>query len=215
MNENLILLSQSYNDNKALRLLIKLAPYGGLIDSTLSSFYIREKERRLKVFFDELERSQISLTDEEIQNNDFLHKYFITLKAAVNTKRDEKIQYFARLLQNSNSPLLNPDLDTYDDFLGILDELTFQEIYILLSIRKFFAEYTGGKGLNNVAMYRPLKAKLAEEMKVSENEIISYYVRLERTGLIHHFRDQFMSKEVNDTVNLTETFRKLETLAHM
>jgi hypothetical protein len=215
MNDDLTWIAKSYNDNRSLRLMLQLLPYGGLVDKTLSSFYIREKERRLKVFFDELNKGNINLTDEEIQNDEFLHKYFITAKAVVNTRRDEKICYFAHLLQNYNSPMLNPDLDNYDDFLAILDELTFQEIKILLFMRKYFEEYNRPRGLNNVGVYRPLKADLATELNVSENEIISYFIRLERTGLVHLLQNNFQLKEVNDSINLSDTFKKLQALAQM
>lgn len=215
MNNDLNWIAKSYNDNRALRLMVQLLPYGGLIDKTLSSFYIKEKERRLKVFFDELNQGNINLSEEEIQNDEFLHKYFITARAVVDTRRDEKIRYFAHLLQNCNSPLLNRNLDNYDDFLGILDELTFQEIKILLFIRRYFEEYKAPRGLNNVALYRPLKSSLAAELNVTENEIVSYFIRLERTGLLHLYQGHFQHNEVSDSANLSDTFKKLELLAQM
>ncbi len=193
MNDDLTWIGKSYNDNRALRLMVQLLPYGGLIDKNLAAFYIREKERRLKVFFDELNQGNINLTDAEIKNDDFLHKYFITARAVVDTHGDVKIRYFAHLLQNYNSPLLNRDLANYDDFLAILDELTFQEVKILLFIRKYIEEYKGPPGLNNLAIYRPLKSDLATELNVTEDEIISYFVRLGRTGLTHFYQGVFQT----------------------
>lgn len=215
MNEVVTNLLQSYSENRPLRLLIQALPMGGIVDGELAQFYTKEKARRLKVFFEELAQDEIHLSDEIVLNNDFLHKYFVTLKAAIDTKRDEKIQYFARLLRNQRSPLLNPDTDSYEDFIQVLDDLTYQEISILLFIREFTNNHPGPKGLNNMAVYRPMKKKLAEIMSVSENEIVSYFVRLERTGLVHHYKGGAFNKEVHDYLILTDLFSKLETLAGM
>lgn len=195
--------------------MLKLLPYGDLVDGTLASFYTREKERRLKVFFDELDKGTISLTEEDIQKDDFLHKYFITVKAAVETKRDEKIQYFARLLMNGNSALINDKTDNYEDFLKVLDELTNQEIFILLFVRKFTSEFDKGPGLSNMAVYRPMKAALATALDVSEDEVRSYFVRLERTGLVHHYQGSVFNNDVHNYLILSDTYKKLELLVQI
>jgi hypothetical protein len=85
MNDSLYLLAESHHSNEVLRTLIKLIPYGSIVDNNLSSFYTKEKERRLKVFFDELDKGAIPLTKELLDSDEFLHKYFITLKAVLET----------------------------------------------------------------------------------------------------------------------------------
>jgi hypothetical protein len=215
MNDSLLLLAQSYNENKALRLLLKLFPHGSMVDNTLASFYTKEKERRIRVFFDELSKGTIPLSEDELQSDDFLHKYFITIKAVLETKRDEKIRYFARLLLQAFSDLINRSTDSYEDFLKILDELTYQEIFILIFIRSFEKEYDGPRGLNNMGMYRPLKTKLASVLGVSEDEVFSYFVRLQRTGLVRHFYDSVFDKEVHSYILLTDIFQKLEILTQL
>lgn len=110
-------------------------PKGSIVDSTLASFYTKEKERRLKDFYDELASGNLNLTPEYIKTDDFLHKYFITLHVVLETKRTEKIQFFARLLNNSQSPMVNTLTEYYEDFLKALDELTYQELFILIKLR--------------------------------------------------------------------------------
>src|SRR5438105_2632604 len=124
MDNSLYLLTENYNSNEVLRLLVKLIPYGSIIDNKLVNFYTKEKEKRLKAFYDELASGKIELSEELVQSEDFLHKYYVTLKAALETKRFEKIRYFAKLLKNCQSTLLNQETDYYEDFVKVLDDLT-------------------------------------------------------------------------------------------
>lgn len=104
MNDFIYNLAKYYDSNPTLRMLVKLLPKGGAIDG-LVNFYTKERERRTQVFFEELENGKIELTDEVINSDSFLHKYFITLKATLDTNRTEKIKCFAELLQNTESDI--------------------------------------------------------------------------------------------------------------
>ena len=97
MKDSFQLLLESYNDNRALRLLIQALPFGGSVDSELVQFYTKEKERRVTVFFDELADVKIELTDDVVLDNDFLHKYFITLKAVIEFCRLPQKQYVLKV----------------------------------------------------------------------------------------------------------------------
>ena len=216
MNNSFYLLAESYNSNKTLRLLIKLFPYGGIVDNTLASFYSKERERRLKVFYDEIANGDLQLTDEIIKSEEFLYKYYITLKAVLETRRSEKIQYFARLLKNSESELLNKETDYYEDFLKVLDDLTYQEIFVLLKLRereKEHATIVGNRLMINKRFYRKFKSDLASVMGISENEIISILIRLGRTGCVNYDKNMQHFNEVNDSIATTDFYKKLEDLA--
>jgi hypothetical protein len=177
--------------------------------------FILKKRKDGSNFFNELNRGNIPLTEDDIQSDDFLYKYFITIKAVIKTRRDEKIKHFANLLLHANSDLLNNKTDSYEDFLKVLDDLTYQETFILLFIRQFAFEYKKPAGLSNMGMYRPMKEKLASILEVSEDEIRSYFVRLERTGLVHHYQASVFDKDVHSYIILTDTFKKLEQLTQM
>ncbi len=215
MNDNLFLLAEEYHDNTVLRTLIKALPIGGIVDNTLANIYTKEKERRLKVFYNELANGSLNLTNEYINTDDFLHKYFITLHAVIETKRDEKIKFLARLLNNSESPLANTATDYYDDFLKALDELTYQELYILITLRKIEREFEAdNKNLDffKVQVYASLKEKLMSSLGISENEVYAILIRLERTGTVSFIRNQHTLKH-HDSIITTDFFRKLSQLA--
>jgi len=54
------------------------------------------QEDRLRAFFEELDKGNVALTDEIIKSENFLHAFFATTKASLNTRRKEKIRMFAR-----------------------------------------------------------------------------------------------------------------------
>ncbi len=156
------------------------------------------------------------MTEDLIRSDDFIHKYFITLKAALETKRNEKIQYFARLLKNSNSPLANEPVDYYEDFIKVLDDLTYQELRILIKLHEqenLHESYEGNRLMVNKRFYRKFKAHLAEDMGISEDEVLSIFIRLGRTGCVNLDKSMEPLKQVHDSIATTDFFKKLEYLA--
>ncbi len=91
-------------------------------------------EERLRVFFDELDSGSVELTPDLIKTEKFLHCYFATSRAAIRTRRREKIRMFARLLKSSTLPNLLSDADEYEEYLQILDDLSYREILVLSTI---------------------------------------------------------------------------------
>lgn len=216
MNDSLYLLAESYNSHKILRLLVKLIPRGGIVDSSLSSYYTKEKEKRVTTFFDELAKNETPLTEDIINSDDFLHKYFITLKAVIETKRTEKIRYFARLLNNCNTSLINDETDNFEDFIKILDDLTFQEIQILSIIRECDRETNdesidfNRKMTGAISFYKKIKENISIQLRITEDEVRSHLNRLERTGCVFY---QKAANEKMFSVVTTSLYHKLEWLA--
>lgn len=100
---------------------------------------VRERqERRLKTFFDEVNEGEITLDKQIIENNEFLHRYFITLRTVLKTNRDEKIKVLADFFINRGSRNLDGSYtDTYEEYLGIIDELSYRELLILRTLEDF------------------------------------------------------------------------------
>lgn len=130
-------IADAYEGSPIVRALVQVVmapiPYGigSAIGAALTSAIENMREERLRTFFDELAKGTRHLTEELIQEEDFLHAYFSTLKAAMNTRRREKIRLFARMLSNaSQERRLGSDI--FEEFLGILDDLSVRELQILL-----------------------------------------------------------------------------------
>lgn len=119
----------------ALSGLVDLVPYG--LGSTINNIITEIQSRRLRTFLDQAANGETQLTQEIIEKEDFLHNYFATVSAVINTRRIEKIRLFGNLFNKAvyTNTILNTD--EYEFFLKILDELTFIEIELLSSLDEF------------------------------------------------------------------------------
>lgn len=152
---------------------------------------VRERqERQLKTFFDELNEGEITLDKETIANNEFLHRYFITLRTVLKTNRDEKIKVLADFFINRGSRNLDGShTDTYEEYLGIIDELSYRELLILRTLEEFEKRLIGSGGnIENGKNQKMIKYWAEFKNTVSaftEGSVLvpALMKRLERSGL--------------------------------
>lgn len=131
-----------YSANKLVRTLLQNLsvagiPIGALIDSVASEAYNKLHVERATIFFKELDKGNIELTKEIVESEDFLYSLFSALKAAIYTRQKEKVRFFAKLFVKKYVENGFSQADEYDDYLKILDELTFREIYMLYRLKEY------------------------------------------------------------------------------
>lgn len=151
-------LADYYKDNVSLRMLLQLIPQGigSAVDVYLTNLIDSYKKEKIRLFFQDIESCKIHISQEVIESNDFLYAFFATTKSVINTKRNEKITYFSNLFING----LNKDLyktDKYEQYLIILDELTYQEIQILEILKKFEVEIHKKPEIGDKSEINPLQ----------------------------------------------------------
>lgn len=112
-------------------------PVGDIIDSIVTEKYNKLHVDRAAIFFEELDKGQIELTAEVIQSEEFLFSLFSALKASLYTRQKEKVRFFAKLFAKHLTKNQFSKADEYDDYLRILDELTFREIYMLYRLKQY------------------------------------------------------------------------------
>lgn len=112
-------------------------PVGDVIDSLAAEAYNKIHIERAAIFFEELDKGQIELTQEVIQSEEFLFSLFAALKASLYTRQKEKVRFFAKLFAKHLTENQFSQADEYDDYLKILDELTFREIYMLYRLKQY------------------------------------------------------------------------------
>jgi hypothetical protein len=149
------------------------------------------QERQLKTFFDKLNEGEITLDKETIANKEFLHRYFITLRTVLKTNRDEKIKVLADFFINRGSK--NPDgshTDTYEEYLGIIDELSYRELLILRTLEEFEKRLIGsGDGniedgrITKMSKYWAEFQNTVSELTEGSTLVPALMKRLERSGL--------------------------------
>ena len=181
-----IALSERYKRNPVLRVLVGLIPYGSTVEVAALGVVDRIREDRSRTFFDELANANGIENPELLESEDFIHCFFATAKFALNTRRREKIRMFGRLLKCAalaDSGL--SDVDEYEDFLGILDEISYRELRGL-AILDGFSESPRAKDQNDmqwtIAFWDDFSRQLSAELQLPEDEVADYMRRLGRTG---------------------------------
>jgi len=180
-------LSLFYDEKPIIRALLQLVPSWGIADSLLQQRVDEIRSDRLKIFFDELASGKIELSEELIESENFLHRYFSTLRAALNTRHREKIRMFAKLL---NSSLTQPNpgsADEFEELLAVLDMVTLREFGVLNDLRKNELHHPPNTEENEVQNARHywdnFRKESIQKFSIPENAFTAFMAKLERTGL--------------------------------
>ncbi|WP_294324708.1 hypothetical protein [uncultured Chryseobacterium sp.] len=186
-------LSKEYN-TPLVRTLIKLIPIvGSFLDLTISNEFEKAKIKRLRSFFSKLENGNLDLTDEIINNDQFLYCYFKTINSVIFTKRTEKIEYFSNLFKNA---IIQSEIfisDEYEELLKILDELSYSEIDLLLRFKKMEDNQEVKEGSNtryeklerNKKFFHDFGEEITKETDFDRHDLDTIYIRIERTGCMY------------------------------
>ncbi|MGE8205855.1 hypothetical protein ACQKP0_14965 [Heyndrickxia sp. NPDC080065] len=214
---------ENYENRAIIRTLIQLIPYGGVMDTYLTTTFNNILIERSRNFFDELNSGNFILTEEIIDSEDFLHSYFSTYKAAIYTRQKSKIRFFARLL--INGVILNDlsIINEYEDYLKILEDLTYREIYILYTLYKFENKYCSDilgadrayiKQMNSNKYWNDFITKITKDLNIEVDEIFGLIHRLSRTGCYREFSG-FSFSQNDGSGYTTHVFDKLVKLIAM
>ncbi|CEJ74240.1 Uncharacterised protein [[Clostridium] sordellii] len=163
-----------------------LNPALSIADGVLLSSINNLQQKRMKAFFDELESGNINLSEEIIKSDDFLHKYMITRNVVVKTNRKEKIKIFAMLFKSSINNKGDFAVDLYEEYLDILDELSYRELYILAKLYKYENEYPLEPNENELQrcnkFWNEFTNEIKNDLNIDEEELDAILTRINRTG---------------------------------
>lgn len=182
-------LSEYYGDKPIIRSLLQLVPGWSSADTLLQQRANEIRAERMRIFFDELASGKHELTSELIGTEDFLHCYFCTLKAALNTRQKEKIKMMARLLDASLSTDTDTSTEEYEELLVILDTISFREFSALLMLFRLeqsnLQQVDHRVGLYGVikTYWATFKSTVITNLGVPEDLFPSFMAKIERTGL--------------------------------
>lgn len=210
-------LANRYQTNPILRGLIQVIPLGigSAADVALVTILENIREDRAKEFFDELGNGAIQLTPEIIEKEDFLHCYFSTVRAALNTRRRAKIRYFARLLTSSICSSEIATVDEYEECLGIIDEISYRELGILVVLSRYEKEYPYQARENDIQranrFWDQFSSEVCSKFSIPKEELDGILTRLNRTGLYRTSVGGYLGY-TGGRGKLTPLYTKLEKL---
>ncbi len=209
-------LAEQYTSKPALRSLLQLIPGWGSADVLLQHRANEIQADRLRTFFDELGEGKHELTEELIQSEDFLHCFFKTTRAALNTRQREKIKMFAKLLNSSLVPGSFSSTDEYEEYLGILDDLSYRELIILSVLESYESRFMKSAGENELQrayrFWELFTAELEKNLCIHKDELIGALTRLTRSGCYEILPGGFGDMGGEGVGKLTHTYFRLKKL---
>jgi hypothetical protein len=188
---------KEYENNPIIRPLLQLIPLGigSGIDSLLVITLSRMRQERAKIFFDEITKGNINPNNRYLETDDFVHKYILTMRHVLNTNQKEKIEMFAKILKNSlneNNKIFAVDI--FEDFIGILNELTFHEINALSLLETYdtVIKEVGENGLMRVnKFWSKFEERMENELNVPKSYVNNFMIRITRTGCYEEFNGNY------------------------
>jgi hypothetical protein len=184
-----------------IRVASQIFPY----TSAAYAAYDEYNEWKLVKFLEELDAGEIELTEEDEQNYLMVHVFFSCWRYVGRTLRLEKIKLFARAFQNYCKTLAFENEETteiYDEYLAILDDLSYREFQILCIL----CEFEKAIGEERRDFWSEFFDSLELKLHISRNEIPAMLQRLNRTGLYHDVEGFLSSSEGLVRGKLTPNF---------
>ena len=173
--------------NPLIRALIQLIPYaGGSMDTLMMAQVERIKVQRTRAFFDELSRGEVELNEELIESEDFLHCFFVSWDAGVKARRREKTALFARLLKSAFTENHPRNIDEFEEFASILDDLSYEEWRVLTILDSYSSRPRDSEQndlLWSLTFWDDFRSTVMQELRIPQDEFTPFMNRLNRTGL--------------------------------
>lgn len=209
-----------YERSALIRGLVQLIPLsiGSALDTAVLTRVQAIRADRARELFDELACGEQELTAELLENNDFLHCFFATCEAALKTHRAEKIRMFARLLRSSTVEGNFSGIDEYEEFLGILNELSYRELALLTFLEGYETRFPKtGPGENEIhramRFWKDFCDQMITDFGINDNEINAVLHRLNRSGCYETFTTELVHSLKRNKGKTTPTFQRLKSLA--
>lgn len=160
---------------------------GSALEVFISGLAESERERRLEVLFDEMERSG-RVDEATLRRVPFLRRFLVTARAAAHTQREAKIRLFARLLvAELPIPEGDTDADAFEEMLRVLDDLSVRELRVLGCLERFERAHPRPPGVDPITHIDSYWATFAGEaapiMGVAPRDIDIVLQRIARSGL--------------------------------
>ena len=213
-------LIERYDKEPSVRALIRLAltganflvpGAGSVADIALDATVRKIASNRGRGFFDELAEGDF-VSRELLENEDFVHCFAATLRCALNTHRQQKIRIFARLLK---TPLSDTgtiaDVDEYEYFLDILDDLNYREFQALRVLDSFSSRRRQDQPIDlqwTMTIWGDFQQELKQQLGIPEGATGEFMHRLSRTACYLEFSETAWDYE-GGMGKLTPTYRRL------
>jgi hypothetical protein len=219
VKDKIIQASKVYGDQTVIRALINAIPYiGSSIDILLSSSGQSFISKRIEKFIEELNRQVLQLSDDKI-NKDFLNTeegFDLIVKAfssASRTRQHEKLKLYSKIVKGALTEGKEFEEDDPEIYLRIIEELTVKELrvakhlYELKEVKKRNPDTDSNNENEDEGMSSDAFWLSKNYPEFDKDELVSIFVRLEKTGLIKELVGSFLGYGGGEYL-INTTFRK-------
>lgn len=206
----LIKVADAYAENTPIRILATTSiagvalinPIAGIAlaatDQIIVSRVFKLGAKNARTFFDEVNKHEHLITEELLEDDDFIYASVSILNASIRTRREKKIHLFARLLINSTRGKFYKT-DEFEEFVAILDGLSMREFNILNILKKYQDEARGDSVLKQrevdfiFSIWDNFINDVSQQLDLVAEEIPALLIRLPRTGLYSDFAGKYIN----------------------
>jgi hypothetical protein len=224
MNKSLIeVLHEQYEHEPGVRVLVEAIsaytgfPIGAVVDTFVGNKVKEMQASRIRSFYNELNNGEIELNEDIIENDTFLHSYFSVLNYVARSKDDEKASRFAKIIKNLYRKEI--DLDQFEDYISIFNELSDREFAILCIKMEYEKQAVPDEAIFGLdkpsnpyqktsAYWKDFEKEVVIKLKIEKEELNASLFRLQRTGcyMIH---TGYLDMKNNGCGDTTIIFKKL------
>lgn len=204
----------AYENDPGIQAIINVFPFLEFFKPFVSTRVKEIRSKRTETLFDELSKGKIELTQDIINSEDFIHKFFIVYRASINTRRKEKIRFFARLLKSSIINEEEIDIDIFEDYSKILQDLSFREITALTLLDSYYPNTIKVDLSRTQKFWDDYEKNLQKKININKDTIGSFMSRLSRSGCYELFTGQYFDVDASRGMGtLTSTFHEVKKFA--
>jgi hypothetical protein len=212
--KSIIELAESYTDSPGIRALCQLIPFGigSAFDVGVTGYIEQFRQERAKVFFDELAEETKNFTDQNSLSDSMKFRFYSSFLPAINARRVEKTRNFARLFKNSITCSSLISDDDFEDFVSIIETLSYREFQILLILLNFEEANPREETKSEVQMafkfWKDFLLEVESATKTNQDEVGAYLLKISRTGCCEVFTGAYTGYK-GGMGRTTPTFKKL------
>ncbi len=155
---------------------------GGLLSESIHITVNKFQQKKRSDFLDRVLADEAIITSEMVNNIEFIINFAKTLESVNRLAENDKIVYFANLIKKgyfTAEPIIN---DEFQEYLSLLNELSFRELYILFN----YVNFTKEKQIKNIGDSEELKSlysMIKQKFDISDSEIMCILERLQNKQL--------------------------------
>jgi len=170
----------SYFVDAGVMALIRAVPIiGDMIDTATKKAFNDLQEKKQKELIEIILSDFELITPNQVKNVEFIINFSKTVEAVKRLATNDKTKYFANLLKNGYLGETAIDSNDFEEYLNILNELSYREITYLV----FLKQEADQKSVNYTT-WSIFEKNFSSQFNIPLKEVNSIFRRLMRTGFI-------------------------------